>query len=129
MSFDVAKWNKKRYLAEAGIEENRSKYDEYLDIIIGYLKDANGDDAAAYLDRMRNFITNKMSNVDSTLDESVDNSSLEKEFEKKFDSRAVVKDSGITIYRKDNISDDTFEEMIKWAESKGYKVDRKGSPD
>jgi hypothetical protein len=72
MSFDVAKCNKKRYLAEAGIEENRSKYDEYLDIIIGYLKDANGADAAAYLDRMRNFITNSMSKVDSTLGESVD---------------------------------------------------------
>ena len=124
MSFDVAKWNKKRYLAEAGIEENRSKYDEYLDVIIGYLKDANGADAAAYLDKMRNFITNSMSKVDSTLGESVDSNSLEKEFDELFDSRAVVKDSGITIYRKDNISDDTFEEMIKWAESKGYKVDR-----
>ena len=129
MSFDVAKWNKKRYLAEAGIEENRSKYDEYLDIIIGYLKDANGADAAAYLDRMRNFITNKMSNVDSTLDESVDNSSLEKEFEKKFGGRAAINMYGITIYRRDNISDDTFEEMIEWAESKGNKVDRKGSTD
>ena len=129
MSFDVAKWNKKRYLAEAGIEENRSKYDEYLDIIIGYLKDANGADAAAYLDRMRNFITNKMSNVDSTLDESVDNSSLEKEFEKEFGDRAAINKYGITIYRRDNISDDTFEEMIEWAESKGNKVDRKDSTD
>jgi len=124
MSFDVAKWNKKRYLAEAGIEENRSKYDEYLDIIIGYLKDANGADAAAYLDKMRNFITNSMSKVDSTLGESVDNSSLEKEFKKKFGDRAAINMYGITIYRKDDISDDTFEEMIKWAESKGYKVDR-----
>jgi hypothetical protein len=124
MSFDVAKWNKKRYLAEAGIEENKSKYDEYLDIIIGYLKDANGADAAAYLDRMRNFITNKMSNVDSTLDESADNSSLEKEFDELFNFRAGINQYGITIYRKDDISDDTFEEMIKWAESKGYKVDR-----
>jgi hypothetical protein len=129
MSFDVAKWNKKRYLAEAGIEENRSKYDEYLDIIIGYLKDANGADAAAYLDKMRNFITNSMSKVDSTLDESVDNSSLEKEFEKKFGDRAAINKYGISIYRRDNISDDTFEEMIEWAESKGNKVDRKGSTD
>jgi hypothetical protein len=124
MSFDVAKWNKKRYLAEAGIEENKSKYDEYLDVIIGYLKDANGADAAAYLDKMRNFITNSMSKVDSTLGESANGDTLEKEFDELFDSRAVVKDSGITIYRKDDISDDTFEEMIKWAESKGYKVDR-----
>jgi hypothetical protein len=124
MSFDVAKWNKKRYLAEAGIEENKSKYDEYLDIIIGYLKDANGADAAAYLDKMRNFITNSMSKVDSTLGESVDNSSLEKEFDELFDSRAAINNYGITIYRKDDISDDTFEEMIKWAENKGYKVDR-----
>jgi hypothetical protein len=124
MSFDVAKWNKKRYLAEAGIEENKSKYDEYLDVIIGYLKDANGADAAAYLDKMRNFITNSMSKVDSTLGESVDNSSLEKEFDELFDSRAAINNYGITIYRKGDISDDTFEEMIKWAESKGYKVDR-----
>ena len=129
MSFDVAKWNKKRYLSEAGIEENKSKYDEYLDIIIGYLKDANGADAAAYLDRMRNFITNKMSNVDSTLGESVDNSSLEKEFDELFDSRAALNNYGLTIYRKDDISDDTFEEMIEWAESKGYKVDRDQSTD
>ena len=54
MSFDVAKWNKKRYLTEAGITEadivgDRSIYDQCLDIVIDYLREANGDDAAAYL--------------------------------------------------------------------------------
>ena len=65
MSFDVAKWNKKRYLTEAGITEadivgDRSIYDQCLDIVIDYLREANGDDAAAYLERMRSFITNTM---------------------------------------------------------------------
>jgi hypothetical protein len=129
MSFDVSKWNKKRYLAEAGIVGDKSVYDQYLDIIIDYLREANGGDAADYLERTRNFITNTMSKVDSTLGESVDNSSLEKEFKKKFGDRAAINMYGITIYRRDNISDDTFEEMIEWAESKGNKVDRKGSTD
>ena len=63
MSFDVSKWNKKRYLAEAGIVGDKSVYDQYLDIIIDYLREANGGDAADYLERTRNFITNTMSKV------------------------------------------------------------------
>jgi hypothetical protein len=74
MSFDVAKWNKKRYLAEANIPEEditegKVSYDQYLDIVIDYLRKGNGAKAAAYLERMRSFITNDMSNVSSMTSE------------------------------------------------------------
>jgi hypothetical protein len=60
MGFDVAKWNKKRYYAHANIREGKSIEDQHLDIVIQYLRDASGDDAADYLEQMRSFVTNSM---------------------------------------------------------------------
>jgi hypothetical protein len=124
MSFDVSKWNKKRYLAEAGIVGDKSVYDQYLDIVIDYLREANGGDAADYLERTRNFITNTMSKVQEgqTVHEAQED--LESVFTKEFGTRSYSNDNSLTIRASEDLSDETFEKMIKFVEDKGYKVDR-----
>ena len=124
MSFDVAKWNKKRYLAEAGIVEDRSAYDQYLDIVIDYLREANGVDAADYLERMRNFITNTMSKVQEGQTVHEGQEDLESAFTKEFGTRSYSDSNSLTIRASEDLSDETFEKMIKFVEDKGYKVDR-----
>lgn len=124
MSFDVAKWNKKRYLAEAGIVGDRSAYDQYLDIVIDYLREANGADAADYLERMRNFITNTMSKVQEGQTVHEGEEDLAGAFTKKFSTRSYSDSNSLTIRASEDLSDETFEEMIKFVEDKGYKVDR-----
>jgi hypothetical protein len=131
MSFDVAKWNKKRYLAEAGIVGDKSAYDQYLDIVIDYLREANGADAADYLERMRNFITNTMSKVqegqtvhEGNYDMEESEGNLGDMFAKEFGTRAYSDKDSLTIRASEDLSDETFEKMIKFVEDKGYKVDR-----
>jgi len=130
MSFDVAKWNKKRYLTEAGITEadivgDRSIYDQCLDIVIDYLREANGDDAAAYLERMRSFITNTMvAKVQEGQTVHEGKEDLEIAFTKEFGPRSYSDGNSITVRASEDLSDETFEKMIKFVEDKGYKVDR-----
>ena len=113
MSFDVAKWNKKRYLAEAGIVEDKSAYDQYLDIVIDYLREANGADAADYLERMRNFITNTMSKVQEGQTVHEGEEDLAGAFTKKFSTRSYSDGNSLTVRASEDLSDETFEEMIK----------------
>ena len=137
MSFDVAKWNKKRYLTEAGITEadivgDRSIYDQCLDIVIDYLREANGDDAAAYLERMRSFITNTMvakvqegqtvHEGNYNMEESEGN--LGDMFAKEFKVKVYSSGDSISFTSSEDISDKTFEKMIKFVKDKGYTVDR-----
>ena len=131
MSFDVAKWNKKRYLAEAGIVGDKSAYDQYLDIVIDYLREANGADAADYLERMRNFITNTMSKVqegqtvhEGNYDMGESEENLGDMFAKEFKVKVYSSGDSISFTSSEDISDKTFEKMIKFVTDKGYTVDR-----
>ena len=139
MGFDVAKWNKKRYLTEAGLLENTadqtatviSKAIETVDENLSYkdfalavakiLKDEYGS---------QNFnpfmeVLHSELGIKESLNE--DKESLGKEFSDKFNVPASSDEDSITIRTKDIIEDPTAERMIDWIESKGYIVDRKRS--
>ena len=49
------------------------------------------------------------------------------EFNSKFDVRASLSSDKIEVLERDDIDEDTFEEMIRFIEDKGYTVDRKQS--
>ena len=70
--FDVYKWNNKRRLAAVneGVNEEKSKYDNYLDVVIKHLKEGDVDqDTVDYLERMRNYITIDMQSGDMKFEE------------------------------------------------------------
>jgi len=49
------------------------------------------------------------------------------EFNSKFDVRASLSSDKIEVLKRDDIDEDTFEEMIRFIEDKGYTVDSKQS--
>ena len=70
--FDVYKWNNERRLAAVneGVNEEKSKYDSYLDVVIKHLKEGDVDqDTVDYLERMRNYITIDMQSGDMKFEE------------------------------------------------------------
>ena len=70
--FDVYKWNNERRLAAVneGVNEEKSKYDNYLDVVIKHLKEGDVDqDTVDYLERMRNYITIDMQSGDMKFEE------------------------------------------------------------
>ena len=139
MGFDVAKWNKKRYLTEAGLLESTadqtatviSKAIETVDKNLSYkdfalavakiLKDEYGSqNFNPFMD-----ILHAELGIKESLSEDKEN--LGKEFSEEFKVLASSDEDSITIRTKDIIGDDTAERMIDWIESKGYIVDRKRS--
>ena len=139
MGFDVAKWNKKRYLTEAGLLESTadqtatviSKAIETVDKNLSYkdfalavakiLKDEYGSqNFNPFMDVLRTEL-----GIKEPLSEDKEN--LGKEFSEEFKVLANSDEDSITIRTKDIIEDPTAERMIDWIESKGYIVDRKRS--
>ena len=139
MGFDVAKWNKKRYLTEAGLLESTadqtatviSKAIETVDKNLSYkdfalavakiLKDEYGSqNFNPFMD-----ILHAELGIKESLSEDKEN--LGKEFSEEFKVLANSDEDSITIRTKDIIEDPTAERMIDWIESKGYIVDRKQS--
>ena len=139
MSFDVSKWNKQRYLVEAGLLESVSdqtatviskaietvdenlSYKDFALAVAKILKDEYGS---------QNFnpfmeVLHSELGIKESLNE--DKESLGKEFSDKFNVPASSDEDSITIRTKDIIEDPTAERMIDWIESKGYIVDRKRS--
>jgi hypothetical protein len=139
MSFDINKWNKQRYLAEAGLLESTadqtatviSKAIETVDENLSYkdfalavakiLKDEYG---SQNFDPFMEVLYAELGMKESL---NEDKESLGKEFGDKFDVPASSDKDSITIRTKDIIEDPTAERMIDWIESKGYMVDRKRS--
>lgn len=139
MSFDIHKWNKQRYLAEAGLLESLSdktatviskaietvdenlSYKDFALAVAKILKDEYGS---------QNFgpfmeVLHAELGMKESLSEDKEN--LGKEFSDKFNVSASSDEDSITIRTKDIIEDPTAEKWIDWIESKGYIVDRKRS--
>jgi hypothetical protein len=139
MSFDINKWNKQRYLAEAGLLESTadqtatviSKAIETVDENLSYkdfalavakiLKDEYG---SQNFDPFMEVLYAELGMKESL---NEDKKSLGEEFSIKFDVPASSDRDSITIRTKDIIGDKTAEKMIKWIESKDYIVDREQS--
>jgi hypothetical protein len=139
MSFNVHKWNKQRYLAEAGllesianqtatviskaietVDENLS-YKDFALAVAKILKDEYGSQ------NFDSFMEVLHAELDMKESLNEDKESLGKEFSDKFKIPASSDEDSITIRTKDIIEDPTAERMINWIESKGYIVDRKRS--
>jgi hypothetical protein len=139
MSFNVHKWNKQRYLAEAGLLESTANlaanainqaidtvdeslsYQDFALAVAKILKDEYGSqNFDSFMDTLHAELGMKES-----LNENKEN--LGKDFSTEFDVRASSDEDSITIRTKDIIEDSTAEKMIDWIESKGYIVDRKRS--
>ena len=139
MSFDVSKWNKQRYLVEAGLLESVSDQtatviskaietvDEnlsYKDFALAVAKILKDEYGSQNFDPFMEVLHAELG-MQESLNE--DKESLGKEFSDKFDVPASSDEDSITIRTKDIIEDPTAEKMIDWIESKGYIVDRKRS--
>ena len=61
--FNIYEWNRKRHLAEASLNEEKSKYDLYLDMFIQELEGFDGG-AADYLKNHRNLMIRNMQSID-----------------------------------------------------------------
>ena len=139
MSFNVHKWNKQRYLAEAGLLESTANlaanainqaidtvdeslsYQDFALAVAKILKDEYGSQ------NFDSFMEVLHAELDMKESLNEDKESLGKEFSDKFDIPANSDEDSITIRTKDIIEDPTAERMIDWIESKGYIVDRKRS--
>ena len=139
MSFNVHKWNKQRYLAEAGLLESTANLaanainqaidtvDEslsYQDFALAVAKILKDEYGSQNFDSFMGILHAELGMKESL---SEDKESLGKEFSNKFDIPANSDEDSITIRTKDIIEDPTAERMIDWIESKGYIVDRKRS--
>ena len=139
MSFDVSKWNKQRYLVEAGLLESVSDQtatviskaietvDEnlsYKDFALAVAKILKDEYGSQNFDPFMEVLHAELG-MQESLNE--DKESLGKEFSDKFDVPASSDEDSITIRTKAIIEDPTAEKMIDWIESKGYIVDRKRS--
>jgi hypothetical protein len=139
MGFDVSKWNKQRYLAEAGLLESISDktatviskaietVDEnlsYKDFALAVAKILKDEYGSQNFDPFMDVLHSELGMKESL---NEDKESLGKEFSDKFDVPASSDEDSITIRTKDIIEDSTAERMIDWIESKGYIVDRKRS--
>jgi hypothetical protein len=139
MSFNVHKWNKQRYLAEAGLLESTANLaakainqaidtvDEslsYQDFALAVAKILKDEYGSQNFDSFMDILHAELGMKES-LNENKEN--LGKDFSTEFDVRASSDEDSITIRTKDIIEDSTAEKMIDWIESKGYIVDRKRS--
>jgi hypothetical protein len=139
MSFNVHKWNKQRYLAEAGLLESTANLaanainqaidtvDEslsYQDFALAVAKILKDEYGSQNFDSFMDILHAELGMKES-LNENKEN--LGKDFSTEFDVRASSDEDSITIRTKDIIEDSTAEKMINWIESKGYIVDRKRS--
>jgi len=135
--FNIHTWKKNQYLAEAGLGSSQAQS------LAKLINDAimQVDDTLSYRDfaiavaiilkeeyGSHNFgkfmeVLHAELGIKESLNENFDNT-LGEEFEAEFGFRAYAEGSRLEIMHRDDIDKDTFEKMIQWVESKGYKVDR-----
>jgi len=141
MGFDVSKWNKQRYLAEAGLLENKEAdklhdliynanplYPDLAKALAKFLKGTEEDlDSGFSSDQIKDFM--RIFHTELGMEEPLNENekSLGEEFSIEFDVPASSDRDSITIRTKDIIEDKTAKKMIDWIESKGYIVDKEQS--
>ena len=141
MGFDVSKWNKQRYLAEAGIIQEGEidtlhdllynadpSYPNLAKAIAKFLKGTEEDlNSGLSKDQIKDFMNVLHDELGMKESLNEDEKSLGEEFSIKFKVPASSDRDSITIRTKDIIEDKTAKKMIDWIESKGYIVDKEQS--
>jgi len=136
MSFDIHKWNKRRYLAEAGLLESTAEqtatvinkaietvdknlsYKDFALAVAKILKDEYGSqNFSPFMEVLHSELGMKESL-------SEDEESLSDMFAKKFKVKVYSSGDSISFTSSEDISNETFEKMIKFVEDKGYDVNR-----
>ena len=143
--FNIHRYNKDRYLAEAGLGSSQAQtlstlifksidqVDEslsYRDLALAIgiiLKDGYGEhNFEPFMEVLHTEL-----GMGETINEENDNVELTDLFTNKFNVRTTSMDFGdsgkLTIYVKDVIEDSKFDDMIKFMEDYGYNVDREQS--
>ena len=138
--FNVHKWKNSQLLKEVGLL-NENKVSQVAKAIDGAISSI--DDSLSYKvlasavaqilkDEYgsHNFVPFMETLKDELgMEESLNESEADfvDEFKKKFNVRASLSSDKIEVLERDDIDEDTFEEMIRFIEDKGYTVDRKQS--
>ena len=138
--FDQSKWRKNQLLEEAGVlnENQVSQVFKAINDAISSIDDSLSYKvfAVAIAQILKEeYGTHNIKPFMKVLhDELGMNESLNEEkgdfndeFNSKFDVRASLSSDKIEVLERDDIDEDTFEEMIRFIEDKGYTVDRKQS--
>ena len=138
--FDQSKWRKNQLLEEAGVlnENQVSQVFKAINDAISSIDDSLSYKvfAVAIAQILKEeYGTHNIKPFMKVLhDELGMNESLNEEkgdfndeFKKKFNVRASLSSDKIEVLERDDIDEDTFEEMIRFIEDKGYTVDRKQS--
>ena len=138
--FDQSKWRKNQLLEEAGVlnENQVSQVFKAINDAISSIDDSLSYKvfAVAIAQILKEeYGTHNIKPFMKVLhDELGMNESLNEEkgdfndeFNSKFDVRASLSSDKIEVLERDDIDKDTFEEMIRFIEDKGYTVDRKQS--
>jgi hypothetical protein len=142
-NFNISAWKKKQYLAEAGLGSSQAQS------LANLINDAimQVDESLSYRDfaiavgiilkeeyGSHNFgkfmeVLHAELGIEESINEifSEEDKQLEKEFSDTFNVEAYLTPFKVGIMQKNDIDSDTFNKMIKWVESKGYKVDKNQS--
>lgn len=137
--FSANKWLKNQYLKEANLYEEKAdlaskainqaiagvddslSYKDFALAIAQILKDEYGShNFSPFME-----VLHAELGIDKSLNES--EADFANEFKEKFDVRTSLTSDKIEVLEREDIDEDTFEEMIKFIEDKGYTVDRKQS--
>jgi hypothetical protein len=143
--FNISSYLKNQYLAEAG--EASSKATSLVPLILNAISKV--DDDLSYKDLAEtisiiltdhygshNFgpfmdVLHSKLGINESLTEEEDDGQLGRDFEDKFNVDAhsrITGDNGeLTIQVKEDIDDNKFEDMVKFIEGYGFKVDKKQS--
>ena len=138
--FNVHKWKNSQLLKEAGLlnENQVSQVAKAIDGAISSIDDSLSYKvlASAVAQILKdeygshNFVPFMETLKDELgMEESLNESEADfvDEFKKKFNVRASLSSDKIEVLERNDIDEDTFEEMIRFIEDKGYTVDRKQS--
>jgi hypothetical protein len=138
--FNVHKWKNNQLLKEAGLlnENQVSQVVKAIDSAISSVDDSLSYKvlASAVAQILKNEygshnfdpfmeVLHAELGIDKSLNES--EADFANEFKEKFDVRTSLTSDKIEVLEREDIDEDTFEEMIKFIEDKGYTVDRKQS--
>ena len=137
--FSANKWLKNQYLKEANLYEEKAdlaskainqaiagvddslSYKDFALAIAQILKDEYGShNFSPFME-----VLHAELGMNESLNE--EKGDFNDEFNSKFDVRASLSSDKIEVLERDDIDEDTFEEMIRFIEDKGYTVDRKQS--
>ena len=137
--FSANKWLKNQYLKEANLYEEKAdlaakainqaiagvddslSYKDFALAIAQILKDEYGShNFSPFME-----VLHAELGMNESLNE--EKGDFNDEFNSKFNVRASLSSDKIEVLERDDIDEDTFEEMIRFIEDKGYTVDRKQS--